>query len=519
MFKKIKTSIGRVYYFYKYLSLFTPFLKSTISFASKLEENNIQRKKIALIIHPWDFSPMPFYTLTVGFFLKKRGHDIIFVVDDFNFGQEKKLLFKLKFIGIKLLLRLVDPKLITDFKSQRPVTSGNLSKEVIADMAQRNAVHYLKGELKQEGRAEYEKLVYSQLLEFEPYIHSFFVDSNYDCIYFPGGVYGTSSLYNELCKKYNVRGYTFDCDYGVMVTSTPGIATHFTDIPIAYKLIKSQLNNHLFEQICRIVDEQIREKTVGKDRLNSQIVEEGSGMKIENVGCLIVLNISWDSSALGINSIFSSYYQWLLHTVEQVLNNTDSVVTIRQHPRERLPGSKSNDDFETLLTNRFGNTKRMNFIRSEDNVNTYELVNKAELVVVYSSTVGVEAVIAGKPVIVASNCYYTDMGFVNRASTIEEYNTLLVTGCNNQLIATDTQKSDAIICYYLGISCNLVFTEFTPVYTDYEKWVVYSPEKLYLKEEVQDYLTSIQEGIPLCYLVYKKQITIENNEYKLVNNV
>jgi len=503
--KQLKTDIANVVSFKRRLDMFRLFFNELIKHDQRETKDDAPNKKnIAVIIQPWMFSAVPFYILTIGLFLKRK-HNVSFVLDSFTFGRQK-LLFKIQVYGIKKVLNFLNPALVIDLKKCKPVTKGNLSDSVIEQMAGRSSVHFMKGELKIEGRAEYKKLVYDQLTAAEPYIHAMFIDNAYDCVFFPGGIYGTSCLYYEFCKKYNVRPNTFDSDFGVLITSVNGIAAQLSDIPIAYRRIKKELNADVFDHIYQIVHDQVDKRTNGKDHFNTQIVSQKAQTHPDNIDCLMVLNVSWDSAALGINTVFDSYYEWVLHTVEHVLNNSDNNITIRQHPHERFPLVKSNDDFEALLKAKFGDHERIQFIDCNDNVNTYKLITKAKFVLAFSSTAGVEAVILGKPVIIASGCYYSDLGFVNKAESLKHYNNLLDQGLSDQLSVNKDQIDDAYICYYAGICCNLVFTDFTPVTTDFIKWVKRTPSQVYAEPAIQRYLESICSGVPLAYLNFNEEI-------------
>jgi hypothetical protein len=64
-------------------------------------------------------------------------------------------------------------------------------------------------------------------------------------------------------------------------------------------------------------------------------------------------------------------------------------------------------------------------IPPESEINTYDLIELASVGLVYTTTVGLEMVMSGVPVIVAGQTHYRGKGFTHDPETLEEYVHLL----------------------------------------------------------------------------------------------
>jgi hypothetical protein len=474
--------------------------------------------KIAIIIHAWFLGPAPFFSIVTGLFLSKKNITIDFIVDDLKFG-DSTLLFYVQIKTIKFLTRIIPSNYKVIYISQLIPVDENiiLDDDDLKDLAKQNTIHYMKGELKMDGRKDYYDIVYNDLYKARPYIYSLFENSTYNSFYLAGGVCGTTSIYIKYGEHFKLNVATFDSGAGVLVTSVNGVATHLTDIPLALKLLKSDPDFEMKKVLIKqYVNNQILARRSGTDAFDSQIINNNSSVvEFINVGVLILLNSSWDSAALGINNIFNSYIDWLIETVYFLINHTDQIITIRQHPAERFDLAKGNDDFKIIIRNKFGETSRINFIDCYSEINTYNLIERSNIIICFSSTSGIESAIFGKKVIVTSNCYYSNEDFVYKPGSINDYYSIILSSLGEKFIITPTQIENAILCYYLGQCCNWIFTDFTPMYSDFKKWVKVPASQIYNFETIDSYLKSIERGIPSSYLISTKKLNIDFADCKI----
>jgi len=99
-------------------------------------------------------------------------------------------------------------------------------------------------------------------------------------------------------------------------------------------------------------------------------------------------------------------------------------LVIRNHPHLRYKASADRAKWDNLEF--IDDQHNLTLIRSDSVVDSYELINACDLVVVYGSTVGIEAVYWKKPVIVMSDTLYDEIGAsIYKPLTIDELDALI----------------------------------------------------------------------------------------------
>jgi hypothetical protein len=124
-------------------------------------------------------------------------------------------------------------------------------------------------------------------------------------------------------------------------------------------------------------------------------------------------NVSWDTAVTLRDVGFADMYAWLDTALEWTLQHDDVRLDIRVHPGElRVRGFESSDSVADYIRERFAHLpERITVYPPESDVDSYALVDQADAVLVYTSTIGLEAAVAGKPVFVAADVHYRDKGF------------------------------------------------------------------------------------------------------------
>lgn len=127
----------------------------------------------------------------------------------------------------------------------------------------------------------------------------------------------------------------------------------------------------------------------------------------------VFTNVSWDTAVTLRDLGFRDIYEWLDAVVSWSLEHDDVDVDIRVHPGEvRVRGFESDDSLADHLRTRFPDLPaRIAVHGPESRVDSYELLDRADAVLVYTSTIGLEAVVLGKPTLVAADVHYRGKGF------------------------------------------------------------------------------------------------------------
>ncbi|KAF0220664.1 MAG: capsule polysaccharide biosynthesis [Geobacteraceae bacterium] len=463
--------------------------------------DNNNSKRFAVLVLPWLSTDVPWFSIVTGLFLARRGNNVIFILDDLPFGN-KPVVFVFIIKCLRQVLKVISQK-HTVISLSNYLTTDALSAEqsrYVYRLAQFNAVWALKGEMSSKGRQHYIELILKQLSTSYRAIRSLIESKVFDVIFIPGGVYGSSGIWKECALTAGIRVASFDSGgYGTLMLTADGIASQLQDIPRAFAMLKARPH---FEQEKRIVFElahaEMQRRRAGTDKFASQMISKTNQKLHINDAVLIALNSSWDSAALGLHVVFEDSTQWIVETTRWLLDNTDAPVIIRQHPAERLQIARTSDDYHKLLTDNFGVTDRLHFIAADAPVNTYDLLNQVSTVIVYTSTIGVEAATFGKVVITPSTSYYSALGFVWNADSKETYFRHISNSVAQNYTVTPEMKDDAMCCYYLTQCCNWVFSPFNP--EGYSDWSSYSLQELYEHKSVQFMIRSIQDNIPIALL-------------------
>ena len=134
---------------------------------------------------------------------------------------------------------------------------------------------------------------------------------------------------------------------------------------------------------------------------------------------LLPTNVLGDSLTLGRQIFSKSMTEWLVHTIDFFWNRIDVQFVIRVHPGESIGWGPSVYD---ILSEKFPELPdHIYLLPAKANVNTYDLVNTADLGLVFTTTVGMEMVMSGLPVIVSGQTHYRHKGFTLDPTTWDSY--------------------------------------------------------------------------------------------------
>jgi hypothetical protein len=138
---------------------------------------------------------------------------------------------------------------------------------------------------------------------------------------------------------------------------------------------------------------------------------------------LLAANVIGDSLTLGRQTFTSNMTEWLERTAKYVAERSDLQLIIRIHPGERITkGPSVGDIVKQALLNIPENIR---LIGADDQINTYDLLEIADLGMVYTTTVGLEMAMSGLPVTVVGQTHYREKGFTFDPKSWEEYFDLL----------------------------------------------------------------------------------------------
>jgi hypothetical protein len=476
-------------------------------------EQRERTAKFAVVVMPWLGTAVPWFSLVCGLLLAADGNQVTFVLDDLPFGSHR-IRFRFVLGCIRAVLRLVRARGYTvltlsewDRRESRDAL-GEVEEGCIARLAQLNAVWELRGEMSQVGRERHIEQSRLQLRSALVAVHSLLSRARWDVVLVPGGIYGSSGVWAQQARAAGIRLASFDSGgSGIVMLSADGIACQLQDIPRALGLLKGRdVSARERDFILETARAELARRRSGTDRFASQMKVNGAVDPRFDGGILLALNSSWDSAALGLHTVFDSSAEWIIETAKYLLDNTTLPVIVRQHPAERLESARSNDDYRAMLERRVGAHSRLHFVAAAEPVNSYQLLERVAAVVVYTSTIGIEAALSGKVVVTPSRSYYSDLNFVWKATTLDRYWQHLSNAASGKYVVTDLMREEALFCYYLTQCCNWVSSPFTP--ESFCEWSRLGPSDLRGNEGVQMTVRSLVENIPVAYLAHSANLQL-----------
>lgn len=138
----------------------------------------------------------------------------------------------------------------------------------------------------------------------------------------------------------------------------------------------------------------------------------------------VFTNVIFDTSQIHANTVFEHMFAWLETVVEVIRQNPETLFVIRAHPDEKRPGTRkgTREAVSDWLAGR-GVTSLSNviFIDAQDYISSYDLIRRARFVMVYNSSIGLEATLFERPVLCGGKARYTQYPSVHLPQTPAEY--------------------------------------------------------------------------------------------------
>lgn len=164
------------------------------------------------------------------------------------------------------------------------------------------------------------------------------------------------------------------------------------------------------------VESYLRERRTGASdwiRWNDPKNDRGNDVETaasEDAYCLVLPNVSWDAQLHFPERAFSDQEEWLTAVLEFAASRPSTKFVIRGHPGEISGFTPSRRTVADFLKDHPQPTN-VTLIHADSPVSTYDLIDRANLILVYASKVGLEAACQGKLVIVSGEAWYRGKGF------------------------------------------------------------------------------------------------------------
>jgi len=194
--------------------------------------------------------------------------------------------------------------------------------------------------------------------------------------------------------------------------------------------------------------------------LDESFLQKSSGFK-QIVS--IFTNVIFDTSQPHANTVFEDMFAWLDLTFDVIKEHPETLFVIRAHPDELRVRKSSRETVEGWVSSR-GVDKEPNvvFVGPRESLSSYELIQRSKFVMVYNSTIGLEASIMGAAVLCAGRARFTQYPMVFFPQTVEDIRNKMKEFLDGEKIEVPVEfKRDARrFLYYQLYRTSLPFDDF-----------------------------------------------------------
>jgi hypothetical protein len=355
---------------------------------------------------------------------------------------------------------------------------------------------------------EYTKLSHQQLLHNAGKIKSLYREHRFDHCIHQSLINNNGGLHKWFANKNNMRVGCFDSSFGKGLVGIDNVPAYLLDLP---KILASE-DHELFSDpdvralaICE-GQQEFEMRSSARDKRKWQVVGKDHKMAAPESDVMIPLNIFWDAAALSRNCFFEDPHEWIVRTVEFLLSKTDARIVVRQHPEERRFNLyKTGIKHADLLVEKFGANENFRLYRAEDKINTYALIENSKVVLPYTSTIGIEAALMGKIVIIESDVYYGKQPFVIKAKSGKDYFDRIQSALREpnslmKMLFSASNLEMAWLLYFLQTKCIMVDSEFGLDPLDFDRWTVKGFAALLRDENFMNAVYALISNSPFAYL-------------------
>jgi hypothetical protein len=191
------------------------------------------------------------------------------------------------------------------------------------------------------------------------------------------------------------------------------------------------MTDEMFERVADLENARRGARVWGKSkRLWQYVSSQGAAETRKQLNLddrpvvMLAANVLGDSLTLGRDIFAASMTEWITKTVQYFAKRTDVQMVIRVHPGEKLvPQAKS---MGTVVKEALPEIpSHIHIIGALDKVNTYDLIEIADVGLAYTTTVGLETAMNGRPVISCGQTHYRGRGITLDPNTWDQYYAIL----------------------------------------------------------------------------------------------
>jgi hypothetical protein len=213
----------------------------------------------------------------------------------------------------------------------------------------------------------------------------------------------------------------------------------------------------------------------------------------------IFTNVIFDTSQPHANTVFEDMFVWLDMCLEVIREHRDTLFVIRAHPDETRVRKASRETVEGWAASREVQ-KEVNviFVGPREPLSSYELIQRSKFVMVYNSTIGLEASIMGAAVLCAGRARFTQYPTVFFPQTVNAVRGKMkeFLGAEKIVVPFEFKRNARRFLYYQLFRTSLPFGDFLEpsVRTTQTRLKSFALEKLLQADAVKVVLDGLLEG-------------------------
>ncbi len=244
-----------------------------------------------------------------------------------------------------------------------------------------------------------------------------------DVVLIPNGLILEMGIVFRVARYLNIPAMTFEFNdqrEQIWLAQNTSIMRQDTDYLVSDRC-SLPMSDEMYERLADLENARRGARVWGKSkRLWQYVSSQGAEQTRKALGLddrpvvLLAANVLGDSLTLGRNIFAESMSEWITRTVQYFAKRNDVQLVVRIHPGEKIvPQVKS---MGTVVREALPEIpSHIHLIGALDNVNTYDLIEIADLGLAYTTTVGVETAMNGIPVISCGETHYRGRGFTHRS--------------------------------------------------------------------------------------------------------
>jgi Capsule polysaccharide biosynthesis protein len=250
-----------------------------------------------------------------------------------------------------------------------------------------------------------------------------------DVVLIPNGLILEMGIVFRVARYLNIPAVTFEFNdqrEQIWLAQNTSIMRQDTDYLVQARC-SLPMTDEMYERLADLENARRGARVWGKSkRLWQYVSAQGAEETRKALGLdhrpvvLLAANVLGDSLTLGRNIFAESMSEWITKTVQYFAKRPNGQLVIRIHPGEKLvPQAKSMGMVVQEALPEI--PSHIHLIGALDNINTYDLIEIANLGLAYTTTVGVETAMNSIPVISCGDTHYRGRGFTIDPNSWDEY--------------------------------------------------------------------------------------------------